>query len=124
MSQTRRLQRSFWFAFYGLYTAVKQEPNFRIHLVIATMVSILGIVVKLSVLEWLVLCFTIVFVLILELLNTAMEAIVDMVSPEIQEKAKVAKDVTAAAVLMGALYSLVVLIVLFLPKILALLSQL
>lgn len=88
------------------------------------MVSILGIVVKLSVLEWLVLCFTIVFVLILELLNTAMEAIVDMVSPEIQEKAKVAKDVTAAAVLMGALYSLVVLIVLFLPKILALLSQL
>lgn len=122
MSRTLRLRKSFAYAFQGLYTAVTQEPNFRIHLVIATLVTILGIIMKLHILEWLILSFTIVFVLILELVNTAMEALVDMVSPEKNEHAKVAKDVMASAVFLGALFSLVVLVVLFLPKFIVLLS--
>lgn len=83
---------------------------------------VLGIISGLHLLEWLILGFTIIFVLILELLNTGVEALVDMVSPEIQEKARIAKDVSAAAVFMGAMFSLVVLIVLFLPKLLAFLK--
>lgn len=119
MSRTRRLQRSFWFAFRGFYTAFRQEPNFRIHAVAALAVIIAGIVFRLRLIEWVVLVFTIIFVLILELINTAVESIVDLVSPDIQEKARIAKDVSAAAVFLAALFSVVVGITLFLPKILA-----
>lgn len=120
MSRTRRLQRSFWFAFRGFYTAFRQEPNFRIHIFAALCVTLVGLILRLRLIEWVVLVFTIIFVLILELINTAIEAIVDLVSPEIQEKARIAKDVSAAAVFLAALFAVVVGITLFLPKLIML----
>lgn len=114
--------KSFKYAVTGFKTAYKNEPNFRIHLIIALFALILGLFLKLELLEWLILTFTIFYVLTLELLNTSLEALVDLVSPEISHYAKIAKDVTAACVLMAAILSIIVGAVLFLPKILLIIN--
>lgn len=111
--------KSFYFAFQGLKTAFFQEPNLRIHIVAAIFALMLGLILKLSVYEWLLLTFTIFYVITLELLNTVLEAIVNLVSPEVVSYAKVAKDVSAACVLMAAVMSIIVGTVLFVPKIVA-----
>lgn len=110
--------KSFEYAYEGLKTALKQEPNFRIHVVMAVFALSLGLILGLSTIEWLLLSFTIFYVLTLELLNTVMEAFVNLVSPKYEHFAKVAKDVSAACVLLAAFLSLIVGLVLFLPKIL------
>lgn len=115
--------KSFVYAFEGLKTALRQEPNFRIHLVMAVFALSLGMFLKLSNLEWIILTFIIFYVLTLELLNTVLEALVNLVSPEYQHFAKVAKDVSAACVLLAAILSVIVGLVLFLPKIILLLAS-
>lgn len=112
--------KSFRYAFAGIHTSLKNEPNLRIHTIFATFAIIMGVILGLGTLEWLLLTFTIFYVITLELLNTVIEAVVDLVSPEIRGKAKIAKDVSAACVLMAAFLSVIVGVVLFGPKILML----
>ena len=123
MSKTHSTFSSFSYAFSGIRLALKNEPNIRIHFIIAVLEAILAYFLGFSRVEWIVLAFTIAFVLILELINTTLEEIVDMVSPGTRPKAKVAKDVSAAAVLISALLAVVVGAFLFLPKILPLLNK-
>ena len=80
----------------------------------------LAVFLNLNPVEWLVLILTISIVLILELINTSVEALVDLVSPEVKDKAKIAKDVCAAAVLISSISSVIIGGLLFLPKLLAL----
>lgn len=108
---------SFGYAFSGIKTALKREPNIRIHLVLALLAIILAFFLKFNPVEWIILAFTISFVLILELVNTTLEALVNIVSPEVKEEARVAKDVSAAAVLISAILALFVGAFLYLPKI-------
>lgn len=110
-------ERSFSFAFQGLKTAYKNEPNLRIHTFMAFSALLIAFLLKITELEWLILAFTIFWVISLELLNTVLEAMVNLVSPEVQPYAKIAKDVSAACVLLGALLSIIVGGVLFIPKI-------
>ncbi|MBI2066102.1 diacylglycerol kinase family protein [Candidatus Woesebacteria bacterium] len=117
MSKTNPTLVSFGYAFSGLKAALKKEPNIRIHLVLALLAIILAFFLNFNPTEWIILAFTISFVLILELINTTLETLVNIVSPEIKDEAKVAKDISAAAVLVGALLSVVVAGFLFLPKI-------
>lgn len=117
MGLTHRTSKSFIYAIQGLKTALKNEPNLRIHTLAATLALTLGLVLKISFYEWLLLTFTIFYVITLELLNTVLESIVDLVSPEIKGAAKVAKDVSAAMVLLAAFMSIIVAIALFIPKI-------
>lgn len=121
MSTDFRITRSFRFAFSGVKEALKSEPNLKIHLLLAFLALLFACFLGFSSVEWTILLLTIALVLILELINTSLEAITDLVSPEIKEKAKVAKDVAASAVLISALTSLLVGVFLFLPKILRLL---
>jgi len=116
MSKTRSLYKSFGFASQGFKEALKNEPNFQIHTIIGIIVVIAAWLSGFNTFEWLLLAFTIAFVLILELFNTSLEAIVDMVSPEIKPKAKIAKDVSAAAVLIAAVLSIIVGVALFATK--------
>ena len=116
MSRKNPLPKSFNYAYEGIKEAFKNEPNFRIHLIFSFAVLILGIIVKLSKIEWIILTFTIFFVLILELINTSLEAITDLVSPKIKPRAKVAKDVAAAAVLLSSLLALIIGLFIFIPK--------
>ena len=121
MSKKYSRIKSFKFAFEGLGEALKNEPNFIIQLFIGVLAITLGVFFKFNPFEWLILILTISLVLILELINTSLEAIVDLVSEDIKDKAKMAKDVSAAAVLIASIMSIAVGVFLFLPKILDLL---
>ena len=115
--------RSFGFAFEGLRTAYKNEPNLKIHTFFALFALAIGALLGLSIVEWLLLTFTIFYVITLELLNSVLENVVNIVSPEIKSYAKVAKDVSAACVLLAAILSVIVGLALFVPKIVALISN-
>lgn len=115
------LAKSFGFASEGLKAAFLKGRNFRIQIILGILAIIFGIVLRLNSSEWLDLIIVVSFVLILELINTAIEAIIDLVSPSIHEKAKMAKDVAAAAVFLASLTSIAIGAIIFLPKILGLL---
>jgi diacylglycerol kinase len=106
--RSRNIIHSFRFAFSGLWYALRTQRNTRIHLSVAAVVIVLGMWLALSPTQWAVLVLTIGFVLVSEMLNTVSETLVDLISPRYHPLAKVAKDVTAGAVLMAAIVSVVV----------------
>ncbi len=116
MSKKHSTSKSFSFAFEGLRSAFKNEPNLRIHLLFAIIAVSLGIILKLKTLEFAIIILTISLVITLELINTMLEALVDLVSPEIKPTAKLAKDVAASAVLVSAITAAIVGLMIFLPK--------
>lgn len=122
MSKKHSVAGSFEYALDGLKTALRNEPNFRVHLLVATIAIFVGYYVGLTPLEWLILVLVIAAVLVLELINTSLEALVDIVSPTRHPKAKIAKDVVSSAVLIAAFAAVVVGVLLFAPKLLALLA--
>ena len=101
-------------ALRGIGIVSKKERNIKIQLVAALLVLIVGIMFKISYIEWGILTITIFLVLITETLNTA----IDMITKEYSEEAKVVKDISAGAVLFSAIASIIVGIIIFLPKIL------
>lgn len=112
----KHILKSFKYAADGIKEAFKNEKNMRVHFALMILAIVLGLVLKLSSIEWAILVVTIGLVLILEFINTSLEQIVDIVSPEKQEKARIAKDVAAAGVLISAIVSVLVGIFLFVPK--------
>ena len=112
------LFKSFKFAFDGLKVGVMKGRNFRIQIILGIIASILAAYLNFSAVEWSILAVTMAMVIILELVNTAIESIVDIVSPEIKNEAKIAKDVAAASVLIAAVASILIGVFLFLPKLL------
>lgn len=112
--------KSFRDAFRGIYCAIKSERNMQIHIVVALAVVVGGIVFQISSTEWImcVVCFG--MVISAELFNTAIESIVDLVSPEQHPLAGRAKDVAAGAVLFAAICSAIIGFIVFLPKVLPL----
>lgn len=122
MSRKYSVIGSFEFAINGIKDAYKNEPNFKIHSIAAIVALFLAFALSFSAIETVILILTILFVLILELINTTLEKITDLVSPEIQPKAKVAKDVSAAAVFLGSIGAFIIGLILYLPKIILLFS--
>src|SRR3954471_20842917 len=102
------LLRSFGFAFAGLGFLLRTQRNARIHVVVGAIACALGVWVRISRVEWAVLVFTIALVLILEGLNPAVEAAIDLASPQIHPLAKAAKDLAAGMVLIAAIASVAV----------------
>ena len=111
---------SFQYAFNGFKFLIKEEHNSRIHLFAALCVIILSIFLGISGNEWVAIIFAIGFVLVLEIVNSAIENICDFISPEKQNKIKKIKDLSAAAVLTGAVTALIIGIIIFLPKLIEL----
>ena len=116
----RKLIRGFGFAFKGIGYAIATQLNFRVHLVAALTAGLLGYALHISANEWIWVIFCVALVLAAELLNTAIEVLTDMVSPEYNVKAGHVKDVAAGAVLITAIFALVTGLIIFLPKILIL----
>ncbi|WP_312093230.1 diacylglycerol kinase family protein [Niallia sp.] len=108
---------SFRLAILGILTAIKQERNVKIHLVISILVIVLGILNNLSKYEWMFIAFCIGLVICLELVNTAIERVVDLVTGEYHPLAKEAKDIAAGAVFVAAILSVVIGGIIFIPKI-------
>ena len=111
----RKFFRSFRYAMEGILTAVN-EQNFRFHLVSAIIVIIAGILTGLTTVEWSIIVLVIFLVIGAELINTAIERVVDLASPEFHPIAKQAKDIAAGAVLVFALASVIIGLLIFLPK--------
>ncbi|WP_316816394.1 diacylglycerol kinase family protein [Pedobacter nyackensis] len=111
-----RFLKSFGYAFSGLGYAFKSQFNFKFHVVALLVVGLLGWYCQLSPVEWLWIIMASGMVLMAELLNTAIEVLVNLVSPDIHPKAKIIKDVAAAAVLVTAITALGIGLVIFIPK--------
>ena len=105
-------------AIRGCSLVVKNERNIKIQIVAAILATIMGFMFKISSVEWLVLVLTIFFVIVTECLNTAVEKTVDMITNKYSESAKNVKDISAGAVLFSAIASVIVGLIIFLPKIL------
>lgn len=100
--------KSFKHAFAGWWFVISTQKNTWIHVAATLMVIILSIWLKLNTWEWALLFVVIGMVWIAEFLNTALEAVVDLASPEKHPLAKVGKDVGAAAVLLSAIVAILV----------------
>ena len=111
------------YAFAGLAYCFRTQRNFRIHLAIGLLVTLAGIFLGLSWVEWAVVAILVVVVLAAEMVNTMVEALVDMVTQEYHPLAKVAKDVAAGIVLLSAVGSVAVGALIFLPKIVGLFGR-
>lgn len=119
----KRLLNSFKYAFEGIIYALKYEQNMLIHFVATILVIILGLIVKLSLVEWLFCILLIGMVIATELINSSIEAVVDLISPEKNSLAKVAKDTASGAVLVFALTALISGLIIFVPKIIILIES-
>lgn len=96
---------------------LRTQPNFVVHITLAVVALVLGVVLRLSPPEFALIVLTIAMVLVLECVNTALESLADVASPTFHPLIKRAKDVSAAAVLVGALASLAIAALLFVPRI-------
>ena len=111
-----RIARSFGFAFEGLATILRTQPNFWVHLLAGCAALALGAVLHLSPAEMALIVLTIGLVLIVESINTALEALCDLASPGYHPLVKRAKDISAAAVLIAAIAALGNAVLLFGPR--------
>jgi diacylglycerol kinase len=121
MSKSHSIVKSFPYALRGIKDTLLKEPNFKVEVILGIFAVVLGVVFSLPTSEWLILSISIFLVLIMELINTTLENLVDIVSPQIQEKARIVKDVAAGGVLMSSILSIIIGLIIFLPKILQLL---
>lgn len=108
--------KSFSYAFQGIKTFFQTQHNAWIHSFATIVVIVLGYILKLSFNEWCWIILAIVFVFITEMLNTALEFLTDLVSPEYHPIAKKTKDVAAGAVLLAALLAIIIGLIIFVPK--------
>lgn len=106
---------SFKYALEGIAAALKQEPNLKFHFLIGLLVIILSFFLKISTQDFIIILILIGFVVAVELTNTAIEAVVDGFTENLHPAAKIAKDISAGAVLISAVTASIVGILIFLP---------
>ncbi|NJL82826.1 MAG: diacylglycerol kinase family protein [Chloroflexaceae bacterium] len=115
------LRDSFKYAWAGVRYTFSTQRNFRIHVAIATVALSLGLFLQISAIQLAIIALTCAFVMALELLNTAIESVVDLtVKQTYHELAKIAKDCAAGAVLVAAIASVIVAALILLPPLLRL----
>ena len=122
MRSLYRIARSFSFAFEGLAYLLRTQPNFWVHCLAAVFVLFLSALLGITGAEFAALVLVVGLVLYAEALNSAIEAFVDLASPGYHPLAKIAKDVSAAAVLITAFTAVGVGSVVLLPRLLSLLT--
>jgi len=115
MDSIYQFKNSIAYALFGLKHILKREQNFRIQLIIAIVVIGFGVYVKLSKTEWIAIIILISAVLILEIINSSLEQVIDIIKPRLHGQVKVVKDMMAAAVLVAAVSACVVGLIIFYP---------
>lgn len=113
----KNLALSFKYAFRGIYFAFRDNLNLKIHLTFAIVVILLSIYLNVSHLERVILGLMILMVMAAEMINTSIEEMVDLITSEHREQAKIAKDVAAGMVLLTAVGAIIVGIMIFVPYI-------
>lgn len=113
----KSLGKKFKVAFEGIYNTFKEELSFRYHTYLLLLVIFMGVFLNISLYEWLAVVIVASVVLASEMMNTAIESLVDMYTLEFNLKAKKIKDIGAGAVLITALSASIVGMIIFIPKI-------
>lgn len=119
----KKLINSFKYAIEGIISSFKTERNMKIHVLAMIVVIALGLFFKLNKVEWCFIIIAIASVISAELFNTAIETVVDMVSPERNPKAKLTKDIAAGAVLVVAIGAAIIGFIIFGPQIINVFSK-
>ena len=110
--------KSFKYAFSGISYVLKTSRNFKIQLIFAVTSLMIGFLLQISQSNYVILIATIISVLILEILNTSIESIVDLVvKKEFSSLAQISKDTSAGAVLLASINSVIIAVYIFVPKI-------
>lgn len=120
-SRDGSLYKSFGYALQGVSHFFKSERNGRLQLIFAFFVSLAGMILSISISEWLIIFLFMALVISLEMFNSALEKLCDKVSPEWDPQIKAIKDLAAGAVLWSSLISIVAGLLIFIPKIIVLL---
>ncbi len=108
--------KSFGYAGRGIRIVFGTEPNMKIHVVVAIIVILCGFLFSISITEWILCLLCIGMVMGAEMINTAIENVVDLVSPGQNELAGKAKDIAAGAVLICAIVAVIIGLIIFIPK--------
>ena len=116
----KRIINSFKYAFNGLIDTYKTEQSVWIYIPVSLLVILMGFYFKINTIEWLVIVLVLGVILSLELINTALESVVDLVTDKYHPLAKKAKDTVSAAVLVFAVASVIIGLIIFIPKIILL----
>lgn len=114
--KSKNVFQSFKYAFSGLKYGFINTKNLHIDLLFIIAVIICGFVFNICLVEWTILILCISLVVSLELVNTAIEEVVNLASPDVHPLAKASKDVAAGAVLLSAIMTAIIGIIIFLPK--------
>ncbi len=117
------LYESFGYAFEGIWTGIRKERNMKIHCLAIICVTLAGTLFHITATEWCICLLLFALVAALELVNTAVEAVVDLVTEEKKPLAKIAKDTAAGAVLFAAIVSVIIGCIIFLPYLLELFGK-
>ncbi len=118
--KSNNLLNSFKYAFEGIKKAFMMERNLKIHISCMFIIIILGIILNISLWEWIICILLFSLVISSELINTAIEEVVNLLSLDIKPHAKYAKDIAAGFVLINAICSFIIGIIIFAPKIFSL----
>jgi len=110
-----KLLKSFLYASKGIINLLKTEQNARIHLVYAIVVAMLAYIFSISRIEAIILFIAVILVIAMEIINTAIEKLLDIIKPENSSAAEFIKDAMAGAVLIASIIALVVTVLIFLP---------
>lgn len=113
----KSLLKSFYYAGVGIYSAFLSERNMKIHVSIMLLVILVGFYFQISILEWIICIILFGVVISAEIMNTAVETVVDLAMPEQHPKAKLAKDLSAGAVLVLAIVAAIIGLLIFIPKV-------
>lgn len=116
------LYKSFGYAFEGIFAGIRGERNMKIHCFAAVCVIVAGVLFHISVTEWCICLVLFGLILSLELVNTAIEAVVDLVTEDKKPLAKLAKDTAAGAVLIAAVMAAMAGLLILVPKLVSLLK--
>lgn len=111
-----KISAKFSHAFRGFATSIKEESSLIVHIIMTMIVIILGIFVELSFIEWSVIILVVSIVIGLEIMNTGIENLTDLVSFQYNIKAKKVKDVGAAATMLNAMAAVLIGILIIGPK--------
>ncbi|MFH0891740.1 MAG: diacylglycerol kinase family protein [Candidatus Falkowbacteria bacterium] len=117
MINIKRLAKSFKYAFQGLVKTFKEEQNLKLQTGIALLAVILAVFFGISRLEWCFLVFTIGLVILMEIANSAVERITDVLKPRINSYVKEIKDIMAAAVMLSSMVAIIIGLIIFFPYI-------
>ncbi len=115
--------KSFAYAWHGLVYAVRTQRNARVHMVLGSAAIILGLLLRISPVEFAMIFVAITLVFIAEMFNTVAEACIDLVTKEYHPLARIAKDVAAGAVLLNAMLSVIIALLVFVPHLIPLVAH-